>query len=518
MLGACTPERIDRTITPPDGVRDAGVRLPPRDGGPIVVGPVDTGPFDLSREADIGIPGMYSGGIAHADFDEDGYVDVVMFGYWEAGRPDGINCEGAIEGRYYRNVSERGGAIRFELAERWPDQSVCSASVIAGDVNGDGHQDFVAQLTVDQDTRAYLGDGNGNFTARSIDPGFGVHSNSVGMAIVDIDRDGTNDLVFNSDGYADSFNGAGSGLWYKWNGDGWDRRQDDFSHQIVYGGTLAAGDLTGDGYPEIVVGGNASVPFGNYFCDNLLYGQIHENVGGQISKDALVAVPNFALRNFGRASKDDPPNPMRFANDCNGGDNLQYAIADLDLDGTNDIVSAGSGGFAGRVGPNYPGNAHYTVAFLLNVDGSGSNYVTWENVHFGRDGRPGHLDGDFTNSGVGNVDLPSIAIGDLNGDNWPEVVVQGHRRWLESPDRFSEYVFGNMLFRNLGDGDFAWEVDALEMPLPIAECGNVIADFNGDGKNDLLICGAERPWHSNGSNLADTNDASSIRTYAYRQR
>lgn len=497
------------------GTRDAGP-TPRRDAGPRPdVGPADPGPFGLIREGDVGIPGMYLGGIGVEDFDEDGDNDVVMFGFWDSGHSDGINCSGSMEGRLYRNVSTVGGPIEFELANTWPDQGVCEASVVTGDLNGDGNMDFVVQISVERDTVAYLGDGAGNFTTVAIDPGFGVHSNSVGMAIADFDRDGVDDIVFNSDGYADSFEGAGSGLWYKFNGAGFTPMQDGYSHQIVYGGTIAAGDLDNDGYPEIAVGGNASIPFGNYFCENLLYGQIHKNNAGTISPEYFTVIPNYSLRNFGRDNENTPPDPMRTGDFCNGGDNLQYWIGDLDNDGNNDIVSAGSGGFQGRVGPQYPGNAHYSIAILRNVDGTGLNYVTWENVHIGAGGRPGHLGGDFTNSGVGNSDLPSIAVGDLNSDGWPEVVVQGHRRWLE--DRFSEYIFQNFLLRNLGNGDFEWVVDAMPMPNALAECGNVIADFNRDGKNDLIICGAELPWHSNGSNPNDLNDASTIKTYVFRQ-
>lgn len=496
------------------GFRDAG-RRPPRDGGPRPdLGPADPGPFGLIRE-DPGIPGMYLGGIGVEDFDEDGDNDVVMFGFWDAGHSDGINCSGSMEGRYYENVSTMGGPTSFVLAHTWPNQGVCEASVVTGDVNGDGHRDFVVQISVERDTLAYFGDGNGNFTTAALEPGFGVHSNSIGMAIADIDQDGTDDIVFNSDGYADSFGGAGSGLWYRWNGAGFAKMQTGFPHQIVYGGTIAAGDLDGDGYPEIAIGGNAAVPFGDYFCGNELYGQIHKNNGGTFGRDYWTVIPNYSLRNYGRDDINTPPDPNRIGDFCNGGDNLQYWIGDLDNDGFNDIVSAGSGGFSGRVGPQYPGSTHYSVAILRNVTGTGLDYVTWENVHIGAGGLPGNLGGDFTNSGVGNVDLPSIAVGDLNGDGWPEVVVQGHRRWLE--DRFAEYIFQNFLFRNLGNGDFEWVTDAIPMPNPIAECGNVIADLNRDGKDDLIVCGAERPWHSNGANPGDFNDASSIKTYVFRQ-
>lgn len=465
----------------------------------------------LELQADHGVPGMYMGGVATADFDEDGRADVVMAGYFEKRCLDAQQiCQPGIEVRVFLSRSKKGGPIRFEQKQRYKDIGVCAAQVVVGDFDGDGHADFAFEVREGVDTSAYFGRGDGTFKRTILEKNFGNHSTSMGLAAADVDRDGKDDLIFNSSGEAEHYK-AGEALWYRWTGKRWRGMQKDFSHRMSYGGTIAAGDLTGDGYPEIAVGGNAGAPFGTYYCENLLYGQVHENKRGKIAKEAMAVVANFALKHYGRASADEAPNPKRFANRCLGGDNLQYVIADVDRDGHNDIISAGSAGFLGR--RDMPGEAHYSFAILRNVDGTGKNFVTWENEGMGPDGKAGHNFGDSTNTGAGNVDLQSIAVGDLNGDGWPEIFLQGHRRdWEKNP---GGYKFDTLFFVNQADGTWQWDDSVLGLQRDFGEGGGVIADFDGDGWNDLLVSGAEEPFHSNGNNPDDKNTPETIVTHVF---
>jgi hypothetical protein len=289
---------------------------------------------------------------------------------------------------------------------------------------------------------------------------------------------------------------------------------------------MAAGDLTGDGYPDFVVGGNASTPFGNHDCTGatpitsgawLQYGQANKNLGGTNGFDMtpLAIVGAFGYK-VPEATRHD-------LTSCHGMDNAQMLIRDLDNDGKNDVIITGSS--TGQDGPVGLNGQQYDFAVLFN-DGTGTNYTIWENTG------PQNANGG-TNGGVGNLDFPSIAVGDLNGDNLPDVFIEGHRRDFTVAN--NPYVYEDIVFLNNGNRTFTQVSLTSFLPtfeasytLPlglgfisgrtryVAEGGSLIADFNLDGKQDLLFSGAELPYHTNGVNYRDYNTAASLKTYVFR--
>ncbi|MCK6550484.1 VCBS repeat-containing protein [Myxococcota bacterium] len=475
------------TASAPDATSGADAR--------VDAGVVASGPVMLRAETAHGIDGCYRCSVAAADLDGDGLVELVLAGaFGRAWSPDMGSYTFDNVVRVYRNVSVAGERIAFErVLEPAEVRGGGGALVRAGDFDGDGRADFAVQfregLTPYSDTSAFLNAGAWSFTRTILAPDFDTNSTSMGMAVADVDQDGLDDLAFNSDGQR-----RGPGLWYRYvpaTGT-WEAQQPEFSHRISYGGTIAAGDLDGDGFPELVVGGNSSFPFGAYDCSsNRIYGQIHYNTGGPspvIAPDGAVPLGTFALQ----------PMPTR----CTGMDNASVELADVDLDGTNDIVIAGSAdGFRGAAGMN---GTHYDFVVLRNVAGTGRSFVTFEN--------PGvqHA-GGTTNGGSGNVDLPNVAIGDLTGDGYPEIVVQGHHRDFEGDA--SRYVNDTRLFV----GDRGVTFTEVELGLPdVAEGGQVIADLDGDGRLDLVLTGATLPFHSNGTNPTDENGPDTIGAWVYR--
>jgi hypothetical protein len=227
-----------------------------------------------------------------------------------------------------------------------------------------------------------------------------------------------------------------------------------------------------------------------------MYGQVHRNRGPGsegFEKSAMYVI---------RADQNDTFN-------CHGQDNAGLLIADVDNDGFNDIIVAGSStGFGIPVFDN-DGNLirngqHYDLGVLFN-DGSGINYQAWENIG-------PQLDDGTTNGGAGNVDQPNIAAGDLTGDGRMEIFIQGHHPDYVD-DRPGYYIFDTMLMLNNGDRTLT-EVD-LNLP-DVGEGGQAMADFNNDGKLDLVFAGATIPWHTNGANGLDQNDSSTLITEVYR--
>jgi hypothetical protein len=454
--------------------------------------------FTFVEESGHGLPGCYRCQIAAADFDGDGFVDVVIAGAFDSAfTPDMSEYTFHNVIRVYKNVSRAGGPIRFQLQEEIPDaRGGGGAVVVIGDFDGDRVPDFAVQfrdgVPPSSDTAAYLNRGNWIFQRSVLVPGFSTRSTSMGMASGDFDQDGRDELIFNSDGY-----GSGPGLWYKLDPatGGWTAEQSDFSHRINYGGSIVAGDLNGDHFPDIVVGGNSHMSFGNYDCtETLLYGEIHLNLGQghpSIDPNALDELGKFALQS-------DRARPIP----CTGMDNAGMMITDVDGDGHNDIIIAGSA--SGFRGPPGLDKSQYVFVVLFNRDGSGDDYVTFENPGF-------QYPNGTTNGGSGSVDFPNIAAGDLAGTGQKDVFLQGHHR--DYGGDVGSYVFESRLFLNNGDLTFT-EVDA---HLPnVGEGGQVMADFNNDGRIDLMFTGASIPFHTNGDNPVDHNNASTLLMHVYR--
>jgi hypothetical protein len=489
---------------PPDNgrfkPRDSGPRDLGADSGAVVIGgcptgeqlsPGSEGPVNLAQVQGHGLPGCYRCTIATGDFDADGRIDVAIAGSFDTLTFDGFYQNHNVL-RVYKNISCPNEEIRFELALEMPNTvGGGGAIVVSGNLNGDALPDLALQLregtSPDSDTAAFINQGNWQFTKIALGA-FDTQSTSLGMTRGDIDGDGIDDLALNSDAQ-----GLAPGLWYKWNGSEFESRQTDFPHRIAYGGTIASGDLDGDHLADLVVGGNSRAPFGSYDCtDTLLYGQIHFNSGQNIEAQghrlgAYAVRPNAEAR-------------------CDGMDNASVQLADMDSDGTLDIIIAGAAdAFPGPMpGPPASNGSHYDFVVLFNRDGTGRNFVAWENAGE-------QYVGGTTNGGTGNLDTPSTAVGDLNGDGLQDVFMQGHHR--DYATDHSRYVYNSRLFLNVAGNEFI-EIELGFMD--VGEGGQAIEDFNNDGKKDLIFAGASLPFHSNGANPDDNNDMSTLFAFVYR--
>ncbi|MCP4249571.1 MAG: VCBS repeat-containing protein [bacterium] len=124
------------------------------------------------------------------------------------------------------------------------------------DLDGDGDVDVIAAFDINESIYAYLNDGAGNFF-QTITIATPLTIKAVGISVADIDGDGALDVAA-----VESYNALlgepspGQVIWYRNPGNAagiWERI--DVTGQTFWGArSITAGDLTGDGLSDIVVG------------------------------------------------------------------------------------------------------------------------------------------------------------------------------------------------------------------------------------------------------------------------
>lgn len=300
---------------------------------------------------------------------------------------------------------------------------------------------------------------------------YATGGNAVNIALADVNGDGKPDLVVANCGDNTTCGGTGSVGVLLGNGDG------TFQPAVVYGvGGFAAifavvADVNGDGKPDLVVvgGGVVAVLLGNgdgtfqpattyavsgagaFYADNLTVA----DVNGDGKPDLLVAVGlgcGMGCLNggvdvlLGNGDGTFRP-PVTYYTFENGIGALSVAVADVNRDGKPDLVV---GGYCGVVD-----NCGNLVAVLLgNGDGTFQSPTTFAS---------------------GDPSQSSVAVGDVNGDGNPDLLVAN----------WNSGTVGVMLGN--GTGTF--------QPIVTYSAGEsfgggprsvTASDVNGDGKLDLL--------------------------------
>ena len=347
---------------------------------------------------------------------------------------------------------------------------------------------------------AYLGDAT--VGAPSLFPGSPnpLGSTPRALAIGDLDGDGRPDLVASGPGPI-----SGSVVSVSLNiGDGSFAPRVD--HHVTAGSTsLALGDLSGDGRPDIVVGGEGGQGVEILFntgegtfqsvmscaCGGADPTVALADIDGNGSLDLVVAnrrgeTPHtngdlVVLFNDGVNSFAKEP-----SHHAAGAAPQSLAVGDLNGDGRADVVTAGVCG--GSVLPN-AGDGRFADAMpygslrgriaLQDVDGDGATDIvdtrrdTWTVNVLLNDGR-----GLFR----GPIETPALspvqtAIGDLDGDGRADLAVAtdgGDRRFS--------------VLLNVGDARFGPSLSYGE-PDPAGSGAIAIADVDGDGRLDVVVTG-----------------------------
>ncbi len=372
------------------------------------------------------------GGVALGDLNGDGKLDLLT------GSSDSV---GVLFGK---------GDGTFDTGTTYPTGNF-PISVALGDLNGDGTLDIVS-ANQDSDTASVLlGNGDGSF---AINVDYPTGSQPTAVVMGDLNGDGKLDLAVMQAQSVSVLLGKGDG---------------SFAANVDYPAgsqltAIALGDLNGDGKLDIVVT-NAVGPTGTAI---VLLGAGGGMFAGNLAFQVGIYPTGVAL------------------GDLNGDGKLDVVVANTGADeywSASVLLGKGDGTFAAKVDYDTGRGPSAVRQGDLNGDGNldiivsssvSTNNVDTVTVLLGRG------DGTFAAKvEYGTEASPnSVALGDLNGDGWLDVVTSN---FGDSP-----HPGGVSLLLGKGDGTFATKLDYLAADPP----GSIaVGDLNDDGWLDIVTTG-----------------------------
>jgi hypothetical protein len=390
----------------------------------------------FTEDTTVSLPGVFYSSVAWADYNGDGKQDFLL---------TGSTSSGGYISKLYKNT---GNGFTEDTTVSLP--GVYGGSVAWADYNGDGKQDFLLTGSTSSGyiSKLYKNTGNG-FTEDTTVSLPDVYNGSVAWA--DYNGDSKQDLLLTGS------TGSGSiSKLYKNIGNGF-TEDTTVSLPGVSDGSVAWADYNGDGKQDLLLTGTTYIS------------KLYKNTGNGFTEDTTVSLPGVSYGSV--------------------------AWADYNGDGKQDLLLTGStsSGYISKLYKN-TGNG-FTEDTTVSLPGVSDGSVTW--ADYNGDGKQDFLLTGFTGSGssyisklyknTGNgftedttVSLPGVSYGsvawaDYNGDGKQDFLLKGYTG--------SGYI--SKLYKNTGNGF----TEDTTVSLPGVDGSVTWADYNGDGKQDLLLTG-----------------------------
>jgi uncharacterized protein (TIGR03437 family) len=333
------------------------------------------------------------------------------------------------------------------------------------DFNRDGHQDLAITNEESNNVTVLLGNGLGGFTAASGSP-FAVGVDPAFVAVGDFNGDGRPDLAVSNqaDGTVSVLLGNGSGGFTTAPGS-----------PITVGEapvSLAVGDFNGDGHPDLAIANEESstvtVLLGNGFGEFFAAPDSPFTVGAD---PRWLAIADF-----------------------NGDGHPDLATANVEDNTVTVLLGNGSGGFTAATGSPFAAGSVPASLAVADLNGDGhldlaiANEMSSNITVLLGNGSGGFTAAPGSPFVIGSRPL-SLAVGDLNGDGYPDLAVTtevGLDLSARETPRPATAPNGNLTVL-LGNGLGGFTATSGTFAMGSIEFSVAIGDFNEDGRADVVL-------------------------------